>query len=374
MTTLPPNELDQLLREQDVRVREVSLMLPTDGPLTVEQLNEVRQAVLRHIKRRGISQELLAQKIGSNNTYVSNFLSGQFAAIPEQTRYKLARQLNDWLELDAARARQESGGALVHTKVAQRLIKVARQIAEVGDMAIAHGPAGCGKTATLLELLRLIPASMYIYITPQRGKPSGFLRALYEAVWEHRSPKRPTLEDALDRLRMSDRLLMLDNADQLDPAVYPTLMALHDEAKIPVLIVGTYKLLAKLDHDADPLRGQMSSRIGLRAELLREVTAPRGRGRPEEWITADEVRQIFERGRVKLHRDATAELKRVANHEIGLLRRCARYLRYAVRLAGTRGDTVVTLHLLRKAMGLVDGLTDDRSPGAAAPHPEEATA
>ena len=52
-----------------------------------------------------------------------------------------------------------------------------------------------------------------------------------------------TLADVIERLKHSDRLLMLDNADVLHPDVYPLIMALHDVARIALLIVRTYKLL-----------------------------------------------------------------------------------------------------------------------------------
>lgn len=356
------NTLDNMLDGQDVRLREVSVMVPTDGTLTAEHLTQIRGAAARYIKRRGYALALVAQKLGTNQTYISNFLSGSQDAIPAKTLQALARQINEWLDLDNARQARRGEKCFVHTKVAQRLIKIARHAVETGDIAVAHGPAGCGKTATLEQLRTLIPASIYLYITPDSARRSGFLRALYEAVWEHRGPRRPTLADVLERLRQSDRLLMLDNADELHPDVYPILMALHDVAEIPILIVGTYKLLTRLQHDADPLRGQMSSRIGIRAELLAEQTSPRrGRG-PREWITAAEIRSIFERGRIKLHPDTVSRLCDIANNSIGRLRRCERYLRYATIMATSNHTSVITLELLDKAIVLVDGAAPPASP------------
>lgn len=339
------------------RNREVSAMAAKDGPIGDAKLAEIREAVAAYVKRRGYPLGLVAQKVGSNATYISNFLSGKFDAIPAATLTKLARELNEWTEQDHRRATRSTGQpAFVHTRVAKRLLNVAMRVAETGDIGIAHGPAGVGKSATCAELRRTIVGSLYCYVTPDAARKTGFLRMLYEAVWEHRGPARPTLADLIERLKHSDRLLIIDNADLLEASTYPVLMSLHDVAQVPILLVGTHALVAKLAYDADPLRGQMASRIGLRAELLSEQTAPRSRGRAAEWIGADELRAMFESPRVKLHASAIPRIKQIANFETGRCRRVERMVRYAVSLAGGRGAVLVTEALLLQAIMLVDGV------------------
>lgn len=349
--------LDSLGDGQDARVREVSVMVAKDGPLDEQKLDEIRVAVAKYVKRRGYAQSLVAQKLGSNETYVSNYLSGRFDQIPRATLQKLARDLNEWAELDHRRSLRRGEQVFVRTKVAERIIKVARHAIETNDIVVVHGPAGCGKTVTLQELQKLIPASIYVYVTPDASQKTGFLRELNDQVWGHRGPSRPRLADVIERLKFSDRLLMIDNADVLEPSTFPVIMALHDTCNIPILIAGTYKLLHKLTYDNDQLRGQMASRIGLRAELLSEQTAPRRVGRAGEWIKAEEIRAIFEGGgRIKLHPSAVARLKHIANFEVGRLRRCAKMIRYAQLLVSQRsGAIVITEEILEKAILLVDG-------------------
>ncbi|MFH1746508.1 MAG: ATP-binding protein [Planctomycetota bacterium] len=367
--------LDKLGGQDAPEIREVSVMVAKDGPLADEQLQEIRRAATRHLKRWSIPQDLVAHKLGTNKTYMSNFLSGNFGQIPKGTLQKLAREVNDWVELDNRRQLHEVDSAFVHTKVAERLIKVARHAVETRDIVVAHGPAGCGKTVTLLELRKLIPASIYLYITPDHARKAGFQRGLYQAVWEHRPPARPTLSDVLERLKFSDRLLMLDNADLIHPDVFPVIMSLHDVAEIPILIAGTFRLLQKLTHDNDSLRGQMASRIGMRAELLSEQTAPRRGGRAGEWIRAEEIRAIFERGQIKLHPATVARLKAIANHSVGRLRRCERYLRYAqLLLPRQRGEVLITEELLEQAILLVDGEPLPAAPTGRVLESEAATA
>jgi len=208
-----------------------------------------------------------AQKLGTDAGYISAFFGNvaKFEALPAGSLQKLARLLNEWAEADHRRTRSRTEQAFVSTIVAERIIKVARHVCETGDIGLIHGLAGIGKSTTLVELQKLVPASLYILLTTDCTRRSGFLRALRDAVWQTRSPSRATLADIIERLKMSDRLLLLDNADVLDPACYQVIMDLHDVAGVPILLAGTYKLLTKLTHDADPLRGQMSSRSRCRA-------------------------------------------------------------------------------------------------------------
>ena len=343
-------------------------MVATDGPLSVEKLNEISAGLLHYLKARGYSQALVVQKVGADNlnaSYLSAFVTKKYDEIPAATLQRVARLLNDWMEQDHRRTRTQGEQVFVQTRVATRTIKVVRYICQTCDIGVIHGPAGCGKTTTLIEAQKLIPASIYVLLTTDCSKRTGFLRALREAVWRHRAPSRPTLADIIDRLKLSDRLLMLDNADVLDRSCYQVIMDLHDAAGIPILLCGTSELLTKLTADRDPLRGQMSSRIGMRAELLPEQTNPKRGGRGE-WISADEIRRIFERGKIKLHPASVARLKSVATSEIGRLRLCERYLRYATLYAGRgNGEITITPDVLERAIALVDGLSTVATAGTA---------
>lgn len=343
----------------EARTLEAGLMLPKEGPLAEERLQEVRAAVARYVKPRGYSQELIAAKVGSNPTYVSCFLAGKFADVPAGSLQKLARRLNAWIELDNQRRRNERGQVFVHTTVAERIIKVCKYAAETGDIVVLHGPAGIGKSCTLVEVAKLIPATIYLLATTDHARRSGFLRGLREVVWEVRAPSRPTLTDIIDRLAHSDRLLIVHNADVLETSVFRTLMDLHDAAGIPIVLAGTHKLVEKLAHDADPLRGQMSSRIEMRAEILGDRQVPKRGGPGRAWVTAAQIREILARGRIKLHPAAVERLKAIANFQIGHLRRCGRMVRYAALYSpGARngdGPLTITLEMLERAIALVDG-------------------
>jgi transcriptional regulator with XRE-family HTH domain len=291
------NPIDDLPPE--AAVRQVSVMIPMDGPIPARKLDEVRTAVREYIVSRGYSQTKVARKLGTNPTYLSNFLSGS-AALPPDAEQKLARSLNEWMERDYARRLTRAPEGYVPTRVAQRISKVADQVCATGDIGVIVGPAGIGKTTTL----------------------------------------------------------MLDQADDLAADTLKVVMDLHDIAGIPILLAGTHRLLRKLDHDRDVLRGQMSSRVGIRADVLRERSNPRGRGRPVEWIKAEQIRALFESPRIKLHPAAVAKLKDIANLHIGSLRRCARIVRYAQLLvpgAETADSVLITLEALDQATILVDG-------------------
>jgi len=230
------------------------------------------------------------------------------------------------------------------------------------------GETGCGKSVTLGELVKLIPTMILILLTSDQRHRTGLLRALYSAVWGHAAPARPRLSDIVERLKFSDRLLALDNADVLGgPDCYQVIMDLHDTCRIPILLVGTHKLLQRMMFDNDPLRGQMSSRIGMRVELLSEQTSPKRGGRPVEWIPAQQIRQIFESAQVKLHPAAVARLKAMANFEIGRLRRCEKCMKYAELLTPRQsGQIMITEDILEQAIALVSG----EAMPAARPPPE----
>lgn len=333
-------------------------MVSRDAPLTDAQVAAIREEVKRYVSRQRYTQAQVAHKVGTNQVYVSNFLSGKLDAIPAGTLQKLAFDLNEWIRIDARRAQHRGPSELIMTAVAKRSIEAVRLACETSDIAFIYGPSGIGKSRTLEELTKIIPNSVYMYLTTETGKRGGLVRLLYSLAWEtHGAPDRPRLGPVLERLKDSDRLLMLDNVDVLEAATFPIITALHDVAKVPVVLVGTHLALKRLTADADPLRGQMASRIGMRIELLAEQTSPkRGRKAAAEWISADEIRRLYERGRIRLHRDVVDRLKQIANFEIGRLRRCERLVRYAAILANQPQGTIqITSALLDEAMRVVDG-------------------
>lgn len=352
--------------QRENRLRRVARLVPQPNePIADPQA--VLASVRAYCHEWRIPQEQVARAIGVEPFLVAALFE-ELERVPEQARGKLLRELNAWVEADFRERLTARPANFVATAAARLILATAQTVKATGTVGLVTGPAGMGKSLTLQVVAAELPGAMLVRVDCDARGWRGLLRKI--AIASQLSPGQGGLSLAavIHRLSGTGRLLVLDEAHQLFDASLELVRSLHDEAGLPVLLVGTVAIERRLRDDADPLFGQFSSRIALRCDLVRQLLKPGGDGRRLEWISAAELRAIFERERVKLHADATQLLLKVANFEVGHLRRVKNILALAERLAVAR-QGVVTIeadHVLR-AIRLVTGL----AVGEIAPPPPE---
>ena len=193
------------------------------------------------------------------------------------------------------------------------------------------------------------------------------LRAIGKAVNLRHESTHGRFEALVDRLADTGRLLIIDQAHDLRDSALKLVMDLHDAAELPVLLVGTVDIHKRLVADEDPQYGQLSSRVGLRCDLLPEVLEPLRGGRLREWVSIDQLAAMFNAGKLKLHREGLEMLWHMANGDVGHLRRCRHVVRLAETLALHAGHSEILAADVRAATRLVDGggasRPDPRGPG-----------
>lgn len=347
---------------QEARVRRVSRMIPVTGQIPAQTRSEIRAALEAHMKENGLAQADVAECLGTSATYVNNLLT-EAAALPVGTRDRLLRDVNNWLEREARAAEAQRPDDFVTTRVAERLIAVAERLTERADMAVAHGPAGIGKSTTIAAIVAEIPTAVALIAGYDTRTAHKFCDALYHALTSRRriNNRTATLADLIIRLKMPDKvqtrnLLIIDQAHQLSDAVLPLLCELHDRAKCSILLVGTIDLKARVATDDDPEFGQLSSRVGMRVNLAPELAGslPTGTRTKIKCFTVTDIRKLFAHSKLKLHADAARLLAAIANTRRGTLRRVCRlfdWAEIAARHAGS--DTITTAHI-QAAASLVE--------------------
>lgn len=342
-------------------------MVPLSGPLTDEVQIAILDAVQTHMRRSKLSQADVAEAIGQTATYTSNVLS-RAPSIPPNTRDRILRDLNNWLERESRAAEAQRPSGWVETLVATRLYTLAERLTERADMALAWGPAGIGKSITIEAITSLIPNAYAIRAGHDTRTTNKLLATVYSAIATRKSHHgfTLTLAQIADRLRMPDRvstrnLLMIDQAHELPREVYAALMELHDTAKCSILLVGTVSLATLTSSDADIEFGQLSSRIGIRLDLapeLRDTLGKPGGTRQARGarsaFTAAVVRKILAGSKLKLHPDAARLLATIACCEIGTARRMMRLFDWAERAAQHDGTDTVTVAHIRAAQACVE--------------------
>ncbi len=378
------NKVDQLLG-QDVRVRRVSRMIPLSGSLPAPLVHQIRTAAEDFMRVRKLSQKDVADAIGSSTTYVSN-LFGNAASLPESTRDRLWRDINNWLEREAraeANERPDDFVPTIHT--AESLMLVAEQLTRRADMAVAYGPAGIGKTVTIRAIVAETPTAVAITAGYDTRTPKKLLRVILAALTSRRKRGEKAdvdLDEVAERLRMPARvksrnLLIIDQGHELigHEGCWRVLMELHDRAGCSVLLVGTVDLKSHVATDEDPEFGQLSSRVGMRINLAPELAhSLRGSGKrgDKKCFTVGDIRKLFAAGKLKLHPDAARMLCEVANTRRGTLRRVTRLYAWGEHAARDAGSDTIRVEDLRAAAVLVE--EDEDLPVRVEGEPAETTA
>lgn len=338
---------------QDARQRKASWMT-TNEPLSARDVADIVAAVRDHMREHDVSNGALAKALGVSETYVSNLFSNR-DALPAATLDKLVRGANNWMEEDFTRRAMRRPDNFVNTAVAKLIHVAATRIKAARLIGIVTGPAGIGKTFCARAFCADSPGSMYVYVDDDARGARDLLDRIHAAARVRSRRKiRRSMGEAVERLRDSGRLLVIDQAHDLRDAAFRTLMNLHDQTGIPIMLLGTRDIHERLADDRDPEFGQMSSRVGFRVDLLHELMrAPRG-GQRAQWIKSDEIRRIFQH-KLKLHPEAVRMLVELANFHVGHLRRVGHVVRLAevVALAGEREQ--ITADDIRAALRLVAG-------------------
>lgn len=351
---------------QDARLKRVSRMIPDKGPLDLKTAAPVLSTAREYLKNYGVSRAEVARALGTSDTYISLLFSesdhGQLfksgSQLPPDTRDKLIRALNAWLEADFRARMAERPANYVHHAASKLIDQAFRMIHRARVIGIVDGPAGLGKSLTAQYVASELPGTLYICVDDDSQTAGGLRRKIHAACQLRRRARQTvTFQAIVDRLRGSGRLVIIDQAHDLrGDRVWKFLLYLHDQCdRLPIALLGTKDLHQRTRDDEDPEYGQLSSRIGYRLHLWPTLATVGDGGRRKRWISIPELRKAFASCKLHVSGDAWKILAEMANWETGLLRRMRNVLDLAETIATAAGDDEINVAHLEGALQLVDG-------------------
>lgn len=219
----------------------------------------LREALQKAKEADGLSNRQLAAKLRYSPSVVSQYLNGdKYPGDRDQVERRIAEFLRNRELSRHVRLR------LVKSDVTEAVHAAFRTIRSTNDAGVIYGPSGAGKSTAITLYSLDNPLCMVVTLHEWCKGAGGIERLVFDAI-DHGAYKANTNrgEFIVDRLRGSDRLLIVDNAHKATRAGLDWILDLHEAAVIPVALVGNEKMLGPIRSD-----DQRSSRVGYQEEIL----------------------------------------------------------------------------------------------------------
>jgi len=307
-----------LLAELRDAARQLRLgrQLPMSGGISDEAWFAIQADFRRLLELEGVHMEKVAAAMGEGFSPATLRSFRDADARPSASKGegdRVPRALNAFFELIAQRAEAKLPAGFVRTRVAERALTVIEQASIHGFVALITGPPGIGKSMAIEAARSLIPGLVVFRVRQSSRRPTALLRQVASTLGLKGASSHADIAErrVIDALAGTGRTLVIDEAHRLHSAGLEVLRDIHDEAGVPMVLVGTRDLMATID--GEELYGQLSSRIGLRYDATPDAVAggPDGGGRP--LYSPEEVARVFAGGKVRLTTDGLSTLARIAN-------------------------------------------------------------
>ena len=184
------------------------------------------------------SQAWLAKVARVNAATLNQVVAGKYGASPTKWLSKLLDALS------RQDARRDIGQLpFVETSMYQLVNSVCQRASAYRNVGLVHGYVGTGKTTCLKEYARRHPSTVLIESHPQMS--TGTLLQVLTHALEVVPPRQTN--DArflalVDALKDTDILLVVDEAENLQPTALDDLRRIRDLAGIGVVLAGTEEL------------------------------------------------------------------------------------------------------------------------------------
>ncbi len=339
MTEEANYDLNDFLKERDM-ILMAAWTLPNEGPLTEAQRRQAIENFNAYRRRHDLSLIDVARQVGTpRESTIRELLKGTFREGADDH----VRTLNQWVEQHARQQAVRTKGVFVDTQVAKIILAACRLTRENGTCGLVYGGTGIGKSRCAEALHDAFVGSILLVAGMGTRHPKGLISAMagklgvrsgakYQAEAEYLTQ----LERVVDRLRDSNRLVIIDEAHKLNADALDAVREIHDATRSPFFLLATQQLHERLKRSATPDAGQLYSRFDPIIPLTKDRDVHAG-GKP--LFSLEEIRRLYDQVPIRLSPDAARYLQDLANNlGMGSLRRCRIVLLNAARRARKRTE------------------------------------
>lgn len=225
------------------------------------------QLLSEHIENTGLSQAKAAAQLGYSATAVSQYLKGIYkgdvSGIDKAVNELTAR----W------RSKQKDVTTdFVPTPTAKCILEICGIAHDMSDIYLVIGEAGLGKTMALKEY-----AKSKSNVTMMEVDPTFTAKVMLQELCAllgitAAKNSHAMMTAVIDKLKGSDRLLIVDEAELLSYKPLEILRRIHDKTGCAIVLAGMPKLRANLRGARGEYK-QLFSRVGLALDIKTRLPA-----------------------------------------------------------------------------------------------------
>lgn len=221
------------------------------------------QALKQFMEVNGIGQKQIANTFGKSVATISQYLNGKYAGDVSE----LDKKVDELLERHKAKVVEAKyNSKFVPTLAAQKALEVINYAHVEGEINVIIGAAGLGKTQVLKQYASKSSSAVMIEVDPSCS-PKVLLRKIADAVGSiSRGVNNELLDGIINKLKGSERILLIDEAELLSTRSLEFIRRIHDLTGVGVVLAGMPRLIVNLKGKNNEL-AQLFSRVGFCCDL-----------------------------------------------------------------------------------------------------------
>lgn len=261
---------------------------------------QARQMLVEYKERTGKTQSKIAKEMGISDGQLSGFLSGTYKA-----PHTIIPKVEQLLQISDRREVAPKEPAFQRTTVSGIVMDLIAYCHIQGKIGVVYGDAGIGKTMGIREYARQNPdAAIVITISPCFATMTGVNELLAEELRIREKVSRKIQTEAVRKLRGSNKVIIIDEAQHLTVRVINHLRCLADESGVGMAFIGNEEIYLKMRGSGQASYAQLYSRIADNKHVL------------TSHITKEDIELVF--GESGVDEDAVEILFRISRTNYGL--------------------------------------------------------
>ena len=229
--------------------------------LTVE---EAVEALKQYKEKTGLSQAKIAKKMGVSEAVISGFLSETYKAMES-----IVPKVQQLIRVEDKKEVAPREPDFKPTTISTTVLNLISYCHVSGKIGIAYGDAGVGKTMAIREYKKHNPdTAIVITISPCFATMTGVNELLADELHVQEKISRKIQKEVVNKLRGSNKVVIIDEAQHLTVRVINHLRCIADESGVGMAFIGNEEIYIKMRGSGQAAYAQLYSRIADPEHLL----------------------------------------------------------------------------------------------------------